>query len=128
MKHITRKIFVASAVALLAACGGGDDEPSKDLFSIWTQDGTGRTMDIRGAGFGSPHYLYAFSPTGTQCICQLTVIGEQDKGSFAMSRCISTPYNGAKNQQCEAMNVAGNYTNLSAVLTLSTQRGTATYR
>ena len=85
-------------------------------------------MDIRGACFGNPHYLYAFSPTGTQCICQLTVIGEQDKGSFAMSRCISNPYNSGKNPQCEAMNVAGNYTNLSAILSLTTQRGTATYR
>ncbi len=128
MKHLAKKIFAASAVALLTACGGGSDEPSKDLFSLWTQDGTGATMDIRGAGFGNPHYLYAFSPTGTKCICQLTVIGEQDKGSFALSSCISTPYNSTKNPQCEAMNVAGNYTNLSAILTLSTQRGTVTYR
>ena len=85
-------------------------------------------MDIRGASFGSPHYLYAFSPTGTQCICQLTVIGEQDTGSFALSSCISTPYSSSKNPQGEAMNVAGNYTNLSAILTLSTQAGTATCR
>ena len=128
MPHLAKKVFSASAIALLTACGGGSDDPSKDLFSIWTQDGTGATMDIRGGSFGKPHYLYAFSPTGTKCICQLTVIGEQDKGSFALSSCISTPYSSAKNPQCEAMNVAGNYTNLNAILTLSTQRGSTTYR
>jgi hypothetical protein len=128
MNHLVKKVIAASTIALLAACGGGSDEPSKDLFSIWTQDGTGATLDIRGASFGNPHYLYAFSPAGTKCICELTVIGAQDRGSFALSRCISTPYNSSKDQQCEAMNVAGNYTNLSAVLTLSTQRGTSTYR
>lgn len=128
MKCFTKKIFAASAIALLAACGGGSDEPSKDLFSIWTQDGTGATIDIRGGSFGKAHYLNTFSPTGTPCICQLTVIGQQDKGSFAISSCISNPYNSAKNAQCEAMNVAGNYTNLSAILSLTTQRGTATYR
>lgn len=128
MKHLTKKIAAASAIALLTACGGGGDDPSKDLFSIWTREGSGATMDIRGASFGTPHYLYAFTQDGTQCICQLTVIGEQDKGSFAMSRCISTPYNRVKNPQCEALNVGGNYTNVSALLTLSTARGTATYR
>ncbi|MEW6478670.1 MAG: hypothetical protein AB1455_04360 [Pseudomonadota bacterium] len=129
MKTLTKMIFAASAAVLLSACGGGgDDEPSKDLFSIWTQDGTGATIDIRGASFGNPHYLYAFAQDGTQCICQLTVVGTQEQGSFAMSRCISTPYNSAKNPLCEAMNVAGNYTNASAILTLSTQRGSSTYR
>lgn len=128
MKHIAQKIFAASAIALLAACGGGGGgEPTKDLFSIWTRDETGATMDIRGGSFGDPHYLRAFAQDGTQCICQLTVIGTQEQGSFAMSSCISTPYNHAKNAQCEAMNTAGNYTNASAILTLTTTAGSATY-
>jgi hypothetical protein len=128
MKHLAKKIFAVSTIALLAACGGGGDEPSKDLFSIWTREGTGATIDLSGGSFGSPNYLYAFTQDGTKCICELTVIGAQDKGSFAFSSCISTPYNRVKNPQCVALNVGGNYTNVSALLTLTTSRGTSSFR
>lgn len=123
-----RKVLSTLVVALsVSACGGGGGD-SKDLFSIWTRDGDGGTFDLSYAQFGTENYLTAFTRDGTKCICRLAVIGAQDKGSMALSSCISVPYNRTKNPQCEQMNATGNYTKTDAVLTLSGSNGTATFR
>lgn len=123
-KHLA---VIAAALALTACGGGGDDEPSKELFSLWTSDQTGAALELTGASFGSENHLNMYGVDGTRCICDLAVIGTQESGSMAVTGCISIPYNATRQKTCEALNTGGNYTNRSAVLTLSGPNGSATF-
>lgn len=129
MKHIAQKIFAASAIALLAACGGGgDDEPTKDLFSLWTSEQTGAPMDLTGLAFGSENHLNLYTADGTRCICDLAVVGTQASGSIALTGCISIPYNASRQPMCEAINGAGSYTNSNAILSINRNGSVGTFR
>lgn len=118
---------IATALALTACGGGGDDEPSKELFSLWTRDADGATFELSGLHFGPDNLINLYGKDGTRCICDMAIAGTQDSGSMAMTGCISIPYNATRQKTCEAANVTGNYTNRSAVLTLTGPNGTATF-
>lgn len=118
---------VAAAVALTACGGGGDDGPTKNLFSVWTSDVNGATFDLSGVQFGTDNLANFYTFDGTRCICDLAVIGTQESGSMALTGCISVPYNATRQKTCEALNSGGNYTNLSAVLTLSGPNRSTTF-
>jgi hypothetical protein len=123
-----KKGFLALCIALtLTACGGGSDD-NKSVFSLWTRDGDSGTLDLRGAGFGQDWTISVFLRDATNCLCTMTVIGDESKGSYALGRCISNPFNASVNQQCQALNQTGNYTNAGNVLTLFGPNATATYR
>lgn len=123
-KHLA---VIAAVLALTACGGGGDDEPSKELFSLWTSDQTSATFDLSGLRFGSDNLIDLYGVDGTRCMCDLAVVGTQESGSMAMTGCISIPYNSARQPTCEAVNAAGNYTNRSAVLTLTIRGESATF-
>jgi len=121
------KTLAAGVLALsLAACGGGSDD--KGVFSLWTRDGDNATIDLRGASFGQDWVISLYLKDSTNCLCTMTVIGDDSKGSYVLGRCISNPYNSAVNGQCTALNQTGNYTNAGNVLTLVGPAATATYR
>lgn len=121
------KILAASTLAIsLVACGGGDD--SKDLFSLWKSEQTGAPLDLSGSKFGTDNVLSAFTADGTKCLCDLAIIGNQGGGSIAITGCISSPYNAAKDPQCVALQGSGNYSKTSDVLTVTRNGGTGTFR
>lgn len=131
MTRILKALSVAViASAALVGCGGGGDgdEDSKDLFSLWTRDGNNAKLDLTGLTFGAGQYMYLFTADATKCVCEVAIIGTQGEGTAALTGCISTPYNSARNAQCEASNAVANYTKIDGVLTLRTASGAATFR
>lgn len=115
------------SVVALSACGGGGDD-SKDLFSLWTRDGSNTPLDLSTAGFGSENHLNLYTADGTRCICDLAIIGTQDSGSIAITGCISVPYNSTRDRQCQAANGSGTYSKTSNVLTITRNGQTGTFR
>jgi hypothetical protein len=120
-----KKLMLIVCVAL-AACGGGGDD-SKGVFSLWTRDGDNATIDLRDASFNQDWTISLYLRDATNCLCTMTVIGDNSKGSYVISRCISNPYRAAVNGQCQALNQTGTYTNDGNVLTLVGPRATTTY-
>lgn len=118
---------IATALALTACGGGGDDEPSKELFSLWVSDQNGASYDLTGLQFGTENHMSMYAADGTRCICDMAVIGSQESGSMALTGCISIPYNATRQKTCDAMNASANYTNRNSVLTLIGPNGTATF-
>lgn len=122
------KTLAASVLAIsLAACGGGGDD-GKSVFGLWTRDGDNATLDLRGASFGQDWTISLYLKDATNCLCTMTVIGDESKGSYVLGRCISNPYSARVNGQCTALNHTGNYTNAGGVLTLAGPAATTTYR
>ncbi len=119
-------LTLCAALALTACGGGGDDE--KSVFSLWTRDGDSGTLDLRGASFGQDWTISLYLKDATNCLCTMTVIGDESKGSYVLGRCISNPYSASVNGQCTALNQTGNYTNAANVLTLAGPNSTTTYR
>lgn len=123
-----KQLAMIAATMALAACGGGGGEESKDLFSLWTRDGDAATFDLTGMKFGSENLINLYGRDGTRCICDVAVVGTQQSGSMAVTGCISIPYNSKRQPTCEAANITANYTNQAAVLTLTSSRGSVTFR
>jgi hypothetical protein len=105
---IMRRLKYALAsvvVSVLVGCGGGGDEqtvassdrdrstatPSteKNLFSLWTDVGTGVLLDLRNMSFGPGNVLVA-DYYGLSCTCTLGIYGTQQLGRFELSRCAET--------------------------------------
>lgn len=129
MTRILKALSVAViASAALVGCGGGGDEESKDLFSLWTRDGDNAKLDLTGLTFGAGQYIYLFTDDATKCICEVAIVGTQGEGTAALTGCISSPYNRERNAQCEASNAVANYTKVDGVLTLRGSDGVATFR
>lgn len=118
--------LILSAALALTACGGGSDD--KDLFSLWTRDGTGTPLDLRGGTFGADSTLNAYTADGTRCICDLAVIGSQQSGSVALTGCISIPFDPGRDPQCKALQGTGTYSKPGDVLTITANGQTSTYR
>lgn len=121
-----KKLLLASVVVVLSACGGGGGE-SKDLFSVWTRDGTNAPLDLSASQFGPDNHLNAYTADGTRCICDLAIIGDQGGGTIAITGCISIPYNASKNPQCVALQGSGNYTKNDGTLTITRNGQTGTF-
>jgi hypothetical protein len=119
--------FVVAATLALVACGGGSDS-DKNLFSLWTQDGSGALLELTNARFGPDNALNSYTADGTLCICNLTVTGVQKSGTIAITGCTSTPYNSSTNAQCSAMNAVGTYTKTSEILSFTRDGTTGTFR
>jgi len=122
-----RGLLAMCAALALTACGGGGDD-GKGVFSLWTRDGDSATIDLRGANFSQDWTISLFLRDATNCLCTMTIVGDDSKGSYVLGRCISNPYNAAVNRQCQALNHTGNYTNTGNVLTLAGPNGSFTYR
>lgn len=122
------KKYIAAVAAsiVLTACGGGSD--SKGLFSLWTNNTTGATIDLQSAQFGTQNVISLYPPTAVKCLCRLAIIGDESSGSYALTSCIVSPYDSATDGQCKALNSTGNYTNAENTLTLSNSAGSTTYR
>ena len=118
---------LALCVVLLAGCGGGGDD-GKDLFSVWTRDGDGATVDLTKAQFSTPAGAFFISQDGSQCNCVLTIIGTQSNGTIARNQCYYVRGSSSRDPGCAASNGAANYTNGGGVLTLSASTGTFTFR
>lgn len=122
MRNVIASLAIVTA---LSACGGGSD--SKSLFSLWTNTQTGALLELSGGDFGS-RKLDLYTLDATRCICDLAIIGNQGAGNIAITGCISIPYNRDRNPQCEALNTTGNYTKTTDTLTITTARGSATFK
>lgn len=119
---------VLCAAFLLSACGGGGGDSSKELFSVWTRDGSGSTLNLTGVQFSRQTPIYSIDRDGSQCNCLLTITGTQERGSIALNSCSYVRGSSQRDPGCSSRNAAGNYTNEAGVLNLSGNNGTATFR
>lgn len=115
-------ILFALALFTLNGCGSSSNTDSKNLFSLWTSDTT--TLDLRGLSFGTNPYDFFFEG-GTQCACDLTLIGVQAQGSYAINNCYAVAY-GNDEMSCNALAGTGNYVINGVTLTTTTSTGTVT--
>lgn len=127
-KMLSRAIVGLVSAVLLVGCGGGgdDDEVEKPLFSLWTADWNGAAYDFRSMQFGPDNVFYLFNTNGTKCICDAAVIGDDFRGTFALTGCTASPP--AANDQCPAANGTSNYTNRNGVLSFTRNGVTSTLR
>lgn len=118
---------LALCVALLAGCGGGGDD-GKELFSVWTRSDTAATIDLSQGQFGTQSPFLTIDKDGSQCNCNLLVVGEQGQGSIALNSCYYVQGSSQKDPGCSARNSAATYTNAGGVLTITGSAGAATFR
>ena len=97
-------------------------------MSLWTRDGDGVKLELSGGSFGTDGLINFYTTDGTRCLCDMAIIGSQGEGTIAVTGCISIPYSPSKNPQCTAFNGAVSYTKNNAVLTISRNGQSRTFR
>lgn len=115
MKPIFAPLVLSIA---LIGCGGGSDS-SKDLFSTWNEKDGDSVVDLQGVEFGVGT-LYSFIlEDGSQCNCNLSVLGEQSNGVYAVNSCFYVSGSSSSGDPgCDAFNHTGTFTKTSDTLTL----------
>lgn len=115
MKGSLHRLFIGSMIIIgFVGCGGndGDGAASKNLFSLWKDTITSAPLDLTGGSFNTPLGMLFIFTGGAQCQCDLTMIGYQSSGAWALSSC------GGVNPICSTMNSSGNYTLSSNTLSI----------
>ena len=127
-----KKILLLVITAFIYGCssGGGDSAPaSKDLFSLWTEDGTNSKFDFTGGSFSNSFPFTLFFVGGEACNCDLTFLGTQASGSWILNSCVYDFGSGSGDPGCNALNSTGTYSKASTILTITNSTGeTDTYR
>ena len=76
-------------LVLLTGCAkmdGKNDSRAKDLFSSWTGETSGTTLDLRNMVFGQQPITIAFSAS-SGCNCTIDIVGSQDSGTATLFSC-----------------------------------------
>ena len=120
-----KKIIAAIILTLsLVSCGGGGDA-TKDLFSLWIEDGTGNPLNLTGGTFNTPLDFAIFFVRGEQCNCKLTFIGTQSSGFYNLNSCNYQFGTGSEDPGCNALDSTGTYSKSSNTLTITPSTGSA---
>ncbi|GAA6141622.1 hypothetical protein [Hydrogenophaga sp. 5NK40-0174] len=129
MKRKTALRFAAAAlmVAGLVACGGGGEDKTKDLFSLWNRDSDNVPLDLTGGEFSTPLLMYFYTTDGSQCNCNMTFVGEQHEGTFVVNSCRYVPGSGAGDPGCTSFNGTGKYFKNDGQLTIERDGRKATW-
>jgi len=113
MKYL---LYICLALSLVA-CDKDDDNPAdKNLFSLWTNDATGSYLDLSGMSIGDTKLFTLFYVDNSACTCELTFIGRQTDGVYALAACkLDTPN---YYHDCAAENETGTYSKPASQLTI----------
>lgn len=112
-KIIVWAIIVSMIIVGLVACGGGGGgggAASKNLFSLWKDTTTSAPLDLTGGNFNAPLAMFFIFTGGAQCECDLTLIGDQSSGAWALRSCGYIAGTETGDPGCNTMNSSGNYT------------------
>jgi hypothetical protein len=129
-KYIFVLVFSFLTVSIITGCLHDDDDPaSKDLFSLWTEDGTDAKFDFSSGKLNESFPMAFFFVGGEICNCDLLFLGTQSSGSWVLNSCVYDFGSGAGDPGCNALNGTGTYSKAATVLTITDSLGVAdTYR
>ena len=103
----------------LVACGGDSSSSDKELFSLWNDTSDNSPLDLTGGSLGSTMTLSLFEADGSQCDCNLRLIGTESSGSYTLNNCTYDYGSSADGDPgCEAYNHSGTYSKTSNSLTI----------
>lgn len=119
MKHV----LLAVALAMTGVgCGG------KSLFSLWTSDETGFTLDLTNSEFGANSIAFTLTGGGA-CLCTMTISGTEKEGSAIISGCTySAGGSGGADPGCAGLDGTFGYAIEGGTLTVCESAGCSTYR
>ena len=125
-----KKYFIVFVLILIQGCSSSDDAPAvKDLFSLWTEDGTGAIYDFTGGTLNNFFPFTLVFSGGEECDCDLTMLGTQTVGNWVLNSCVYDFGSGSADPGCNSLNQTGTYSKTNTILTIiDSSGGDDTYR
>jgi hypothetical protein len=127
---INRLFSISILSLLLLGCGSGDSgsgDKEKDLFSLWRESGGSGIMDLTGGAFGQGLSYSLFESDGSECRCDLRLLGDDESGNYILNSCFfvaGTSSNG--DPGCNSYNHTGTYEKEGNALTVCNSAGSCT--
>lgn len=119
-----KNTLLLTITLLVVSCSSDDGgSSSKDLFSIWERTDNNTIIDLTNVGFSNATPFFFIFDGGAQCDCDVTFVGTQSSGSYAINSCSYKLNSGAGDPGCNAINGTGGYAKTSDTLTFTPSSG-----
>lgn len=114
MKYVIGSLLLI----LLVSCEGdettvvsSDEDNQKDLFSLW-ESTEGNIIDLQDGDFFQPNdmdYFIETNDSSGECDCEISVIGTQTSGIYAINNCVYVEGSSSTDPGCHSLPGTGVY-------------------
>ncbi|MFC3680336.1 hypothetical protein [Bacterioplanoides pacificum] len=116
---MNRFLLTLATAILISACGSdSSDDKEKSLFSLWKSVDGEETLDLNGGAFSKAQsWIYFPDSSGSQCNCELTLIGTESQGNYIINSCrYVSGSSSVGDPGCNSLNQTGTYKKSSDTL------------